>query len=545
MSHPFRMPPLAARHRIPSPQIPSLHNRVPSRSRAGGDSRQSSTDRARISGWVGRCLCAVALSWSLSLLPAVAATLTVDAMRPDISPDGSCSLIEAIENANATGSVHSDCALGTPGTGASGADTIELPSQSTQTLTAAHNTLFGPTGLPVIRSAITLEGHGATLLRGADASPFRILAVAEGGRLTLRDIRVRGGTASPPFDDGGGILNRGGTITLRDSTVSGNSAGDAGGGLHNASGSATLIDSTVSENTAAVGGGVANSRGVMKITATTISDNGASGQGGGIANLEGGNLLLGEGNISGNHADDGGGIWNVSGTATVTQSTVSDNRAGPVGGGGGIVNFGGALSMTNTTLFGNHSSDVGGGVATVLGTTRLVHTTVSQNVAKDGGGGVFNFGGTVTLSRSLVAGNTAPTAAEVHNFTGIIEGADFNLLGHDGLDSAAAFQGFMPGGLDRAASSDGDLPTPLSALIEPAADNGGFTRTMALVAGSPAVDAVSGASCRESETDQRGIARPQNGDGDSFADCDIGAYELASRPCGGGEDCRPTPSPPQ
>jgi hypothetical protein len=51
--------------------------------------------------WRGS-LAAVALLLALGEAPALAATLTVaPGVAPDIVPDGFCSLIEAIENANA------------------------------------------------------------------------------------------------------------------------------------------------------------------------------------------------------------------------------------------------------------------------------------------------------------------------------------------------------------------------------------------------------------------------------------------------------------
>ena len=56
-------------------------------------------------------------------------------------------------------------------------------------------------------------------------------------------------------------------------------------------------------------------------------------------------------------------------------------------------------------------------------------------------------------------------------------------------------------------------------------ENGGFTATIALLAGSPAIDAIPAADCTDQNgnaitTDQRGVARPQ-GNG-----CDIGAFEV-------------------
>ena len=45
---------------------------------------------------------------------------------------------------------------------------------STQTLTTVNNSTYGPTGLPVISSAITIEGQGSTIRRDSAAPEFRI-----------------------------------------------------------------------------------------------------------------------------------------------------------------------------------------------------------------------------------------------------------------------------------------------------------------------------------------------------------------------------------
>src|SRR6185436_2107158 len=86
---------------------------------------------------------------------ATATTINVTTDNPNIAADGNCSLIEAIVNANNDAATHADCAAG------SGADTIVLPT-GTHKLTNVNNTYYyGPTGLPLITSPITIQGNGA------------------------------------------------------------------------------------------------------------------------------------------------------------------------------------------------------------------------------------------------------------------------------------------------------------------------------------------------------------------------------------------------
>ena len=106
---------------------------------------------------------------------------------------------------------------------------------------------------------------------------------------------------------------------------------------------------------------------------------------------------------------------------------------------------------------------------------------------------MYNAFGIATLARTLISGNTAPTGAEVrHRSSGAVIADDFNLFGHSALTNAQAFSGFTPGPSDITATSDGTDPTPLANILAPLANNGGPTQTHALVAGSPAIDAVGG-----------------------------------------------------
>ena len=223
-----------------------------------------------------------------------------------------------------------------------------------------------------------------------------------------------------------------------------------------------------------------------------------------------GTLTLTSSTVSGNSTNSSGGGVHNSGTLTITSSTVSGNSAAGNGFGGGVFNSG-TLTLTNTTVSGNSAG----------GNAR--------------GGGLFNSGvnsGQATLALSLVSGNTAPTGAEISRDPdgNVLTANNFNLFGHSGLTGAQAFYGFTPGPSDLSATADGTRPTALGAILGPTlADNGSPTRTHALIAGSPAVDAVPAGNC-VTTTDQRGAPRPQDGDGNTVADCDIGAFELAMQP---------------
>ena len=188
------------------------------------------------------------------------------------------------------------------------------------------------------------------------------------------------------------------------------------------------------------------------------------------------------------------GILNQSGGVTLTNSTVSDNL------GNGIINLDGRVNLTNSTV--SRNSGVAGAGIRSGGTAarlKLRNSTVVRNHATVEGGGIQTTG-PLTLINTLVALNTAPRGADVRRSAGGTVQARFNLLG---IGNGSGVSDGVNG------NQVGSRSTPLDPRLGPLANNGGPTRTHALLLGSPAIDAASTPDCPP--TDQRGSTPARNG----------------------------------
>jgi hypothetical protein len=328
------------------------------------------------------------------------------------------------------------------------------------------------------------------------------------GTLTMMNSTVSGNTAT----FGGGISNRLGTLTVIDSTVSGNSAEgcfagisgpcSGGGGIWN-SGTLTMTNSTVSGSTADWGGGIYN-RGVPTLTNSTVFENTAGLDGGGILNFE--TLTLTNSTVSGNNARSGGGIANSGDMLTVTNSTVSGNTAD--GGGGGIINQADAnAEITNTTLSGN-TARTGGGIYNI-GDLLLASSTVARNAAATASG-IYDAPppdtGLTLVNNTLIEGDCADTPLDSNGYN---------------IESPGDTCGFDVEKGDLVNVSADELK------LKPLDENGGPTETHALESGSAAIDQIPKQACVDADgepltTDQRGRPRPEPGG----SMCDVGAFEL-------------------
>lgn len=238
------------------------------------------------------------------------------------------------------------------------------------------------------------------------------------------------------------------------------------------------------------------------MTNSTVSGNAAGTVGGGIYN--GKTLTLNNSTVIGNQAaNNGGGIYN-GGTATLTNSTVSGNQA--ANDAGGIFNTSGnTLNLTGVTVTNNHSTN-------------------SASITSVGG---IRNAGVAALRNTIVAGNTKANAASSSpDFRGSVTAtSSYNLIGN-GQDTTGIFAN------DEAFNNQvGTAASPIDPKLAPLANNGGATQTHALQVESPAIDKGNSFGLTN---DQRGLTRPvdnpsimnaNNGDGG-----DIGAFEVAYSP---------------
>jgi uncharacterized repeat protein (TIGR03803 family) len=280
--------------------------------------------------------------------------------------------------------------------------------------------------------------------------------------------------------------------------------------------------------------------GSVTISGLTITG-GSSPSGGGVLNLA--DLTLDQDVLTGNRetaGGNGGGAvlsWGGGTSLTVNQSTISNNSATWTGGGISLID-GGTLLLTNSTVSGNTSSRDGGGI-TVQSISHNVSATVenctiANNTASQySGGGILNIGygkgtsATLTILDSTIAGNHAPYAGGVSSWasSGTVTTKYGNTIFAGNTNGNVPYQSGTLTSLGHNLSSDGtgnltaagDRPNT-AALLAPLGNYGGPTQTMALLAGSPAIDV--GDPKQLGVADQRGVVRTGG--------VNIGAYQASA-----------------
>ena len=354
-----------------------------------------------------------------------------------------------------------------------------------QPLFSSPQTITIPSTLQINSGSgsLTINGTGAELLTiNANNGFYRVLLVLGSG--VINNLKMTGGHI---IGGGGGIRNNG-TLTLNNCDVSGNIGGSGAGGISNV-GTLTINNSKINNNSAQ-----------------------AQTDGGGIEND--GTLIVNYSTISGNNASfSGGGIYNAHGLATINNSLISGNST--VGSGAGVFNTSGTVNLINTTIHGNTAGYRGGGIYSQSGgsvalanVTLTGNSSTSSDTSSEGlGGGIFNSFSSITTRNSIIAQNIDPSGfAPDIGGTGIGSGG-YNLIGVGATGNQTDIFGQNP-------------------MLGALQNNGGATLTRALQTGSPAIDAAHPNTFPL--TDQRGIFRPQDGNGDGIIRADIGAFEVGT-----------------
>ena len=303
-------------------------------------------------------------------------------------------------------------------------------------------------GKLLINKNLDILGPGANNLAVSGQNLSRVFEIAFGVTDTISGLTIKNGRAA---GYGGGIYNDRGTLTISNSTLTGNSAigGTGGGGIFNG-GTMTVSGSTLSGNSGDEGGGIFNN-GSMTVSGSTLFGNSAvygGHLGGGIYNS--GTMTVSDSTLSDNF---GSGIFSGSGTlnvtdstlsrnsgvgignyryttTTVTRSTLSDNFGAGIGNrgtltvsdstlsrnSGGISNTGGRVTVTGSTLSRNRFGGISNGNVNgypyffLTGTMTISNSTLSGNFS----GGINN-GGTMTVSGSTLSGNSGYNGGGIHN----------------------------------------------------------------------------------------------------------------------------------
>jgi hypothetical protein len=326
-----------------------------------------------------------------------------------------------------------------------------------------------------------LSGDIGTAGDTSDNSFQVVVGSSTDNTAVLDGFTVSGGNADGgyPVYFGGGIRNERGSPTLRNLVVEYNHASGGGGGIYNWESSPILKNVTIQGNgTDYGGGGMQNELSSPLLTNVAFIYNTAFTVGGGMYNEGASNPTLTDVVFWGNAAA-------VSAGAAGTQ-------------GGGMENVNSNPTLTNVTFYQNLAG-YGGGMHNSESSPILTNVTFSANSASSWGSGMYN-------------DNSSNPAISDGIFWGDVNTEVINTISTSSFTDSIV-QGGCP---FKSACTDVINADP---IFGPFQDNGGFTRTLALGAGSAAIDA-GGFHSICAATDQRGVSRPQG------TRCDIGAYEV-------------------
>ena len=331
-------------------------------------------------------------------------------------------------------------------------------------------------------------------------------------------------------------------LSVSNLTLAGGEAGASpGGGLYANQAFVSLSNVNVTGSHAASGGGLAIANGSANLSATRVTGNlSSSGRGGAGLLVNASNVTLANSTVSDNSAACvnacGGGVSAVNGsTLTINSSALARNSATASGStvGGGVYATESKVFLINSTIAANTASgfDAVGAAAVenqaTAAATRgivLTNSSVSANSANSANasaasitGGLLvgsNGMGRATLANTIVAANSAMRAGNALTTADLIAN----------VGAVTASNSLLGSTLQPAYSGNANVFSDAPALAA-LGNRGGPTETLALLGGSPAIDAGSNAlavnaASQPLTSDQTGRARTVNGS------VDIGAFEF-------------------
>lgn len=391
---------------------------------------------------------------------------------------------------------------------------------------------------------VTLTLRNLTLANGYSNRGGALRAVGYNARVRIYNsvFRDNDSTAENKEGGGGAISMHYGALHIEDSLFERN-RGINGGAINNLRCPITVLRSTFRDNDSTAGSNASVNFGF----GGAIYNDGASRHSGVGNEGIGGEVIIRDSVFVGNQArNHGGAVYTylyypdrstIEGNLFMSN-TVYARYGGISANGGALMHHNGPLTLRNSTFVGNRSEQNGGAIRiaqsttyTAWSTATLVNLTIAYNRAdalaanRGSGGGLHVEGGQVTAINLTVAYNHADEfGGGIYNASGSPANAQLrnviiadNQLG--GVHTSAQCFGALSGSPNLQSLSGSDcIPgiaraNPL--LAAGVANNGGPLPTLALLPGSPAIDA--GVNCPPQ--DQRGVGR--------FGPCDLGAFEYA------------------
>ncbi|PQJ97193.1 DUF1566 domain-containing protein [Chromatium okenii] len=379
----------------------------------------------------------------------------------------------------------------------------------------------------IINKSLTIDGSAATGLIVKGSVTDRVFKLSTGIWLRIQFLTLEGSSSNSI--SGGTIYNNGGTLELVSCIIQ-NGHANQGAIYNDNNGILTLDHCTIKDNIAQFGAAIYNYAGTVTVRNCSIIQNGSSedGSSGSIKNWSSGTLNIISSTFSKNKADIGAGITNY-GVLKIKDSTFSENETNSTTGnkqGGALYNKNAATAtITNSTFSNNIAYSVGGGIYND-GTLTIKNSTIVENSADDDvysakGGGIYNHtNGQLMIANSIISANSINSA---YSSPEIYNGGSFTSTGKNifGLNGGIGIEGATPTAGTYFMPAAGFL---IGNIVNDLANNGGPTQTRAPVFGGLAWNAGDNTSAAGLEYDQRGGWRILNGT------VDIGAVEIGTVP---------------